>query len=185
MREIELVTSAGEFVAIVDIAPFPDRGLPDVVGWGDRVFRLHGTSVRHSGMPLYREGFGVVSFTPSPGRSAPTPPPPVDRSARATLHGMDPDGPEHRELEPGTGMQKDYIVLSAEERAKGFVRPVRRSYTHARCGTSTRMGLALCETYARDPQFYSGTFCVACKDHFPVGPGGEFTWDEDGTKVGT
>ena len=26
------------------------------------------------------------------------------------------------------GMQRSYLVLSEEERAKGFVRPVRRSY---------------------------------------------------------
>ena len=35
----------------------------------------------------------------------------------------------HTELRPD-GQQKGYIVLSAEERAKGFVRPVRRSYVH-------------------------------------------------------
>jgi hypothetical protein len=28
------------------------------------------------------------------------------------------------------GMQKSYLVLSEEERAKGFVRPVRKSYKH-------------------------------------------------------
>jgi hypothetical protein len=28
------------------------------------------------------------------------------------------------------GMQRNYLVLSDEERAKGFVRPVRRSYEH-------------------------------------------------------
>ena len=165
-------------------------------------------------------------------------PPPVDRSARTTLHGMDPDGDEHREVEPETGMQKDYIVLSAEERAKGFQRPVRRSYKHvgrrpkyelrdltpeeqerhqgrayvkyeaypelrepgpssvvgrfwtqkdldSGCGTVTTMGLALAETYARDPAFYSGTFCCGCGAHFPVGEDGEFVWDQDGTKVGT
>lgn len=46
------------------------------------------------------------------------------------------------------------------------------------------MGYALAETYARDPYFYSGTFCVHCRAHFPVGEDGEFTWD-DGQKVGT
>lgn len=44
------------------------------------------------------------------------------------------------------------------------------------------MGLALCETYARDPFFYSGTFCVGCRAHFPVS---EFTWVEDGATLGT
>jgi hypothetical protein len=28
------------------------------------------------------------------------------------------------------GQQKNYVVLTEEERAKGFVRPVRRSYVH-------------------------------------------------------
>jgi hypothetical protein len=45
-----------------------------------------------------------------------------------TLHGT-PLG-EHLEIDPATGMQKDYVVLSEEEREKGFVRPVRRSYRH-------------------------------------------------------
>jgi hypothetical protein len=46
------------------------------------------------------------------------------------------------------------------------------------------MGRALAETYARDPYFYSGTFCVACGAHFSVGEDGEFDW-LDGTKVGS
>jgi hypothetical protein len=82
------------------------------------------------------------------------------------------------------GMQKSYLVLSEEERAKGFVRPVRRTYVHEKCGVATKMGPNLAETYARDPKFYSGTFCSGCKAHLPVGPDGEFIW-EDGSKVGT
>jgi len=88
-------------------------------------------------------------------------------------------------IEPETGMQRDYLVLSAEERAKGFVRPVRDSYVHEKCGARTTMGQALSETYARDPGFYSGTFCSRCRGHFPVGEAGEFTWSADGSKVGT
>lgn len=38
--------------------------------------------------------------------------------------------PDHREIDPATGMQKGYVVLSDEERAKGFVRPVRDAYVH-------------------------------------------------------
>jgi len=84
------------------------------------------------------------------------------------------------------GMQESYLVLSNEERAKGFVRPVRRSYIHETCGAVTTMGHELAETYARDPKFYGGTFCVACRDHFPVGAAGEFIWaDSYGEKVGT
>ena len=77
-----------------------------------------------------------------------------------------------------------YLVLSDEERAKGFVRPVRRSYIHETCGSETTMGQALAETYARDPRFYGATFCCLCSMHRPVGAAGEFVW-LDGTKVGT
>lgn len=91
--------------------------------------------------------------------------------------------PEHRNLKPN-GQQQDYVVLAEEERAKGFVRPVRRTYVHQKCGVATTMGQTLAETYARQPDFYSGTFCVGCGKHFPVGAEGEFVWD-DGSKVGT
>lgn len=137
------------------------------------------------------------------------------------------------------GMQKSYLVLSDEERAKGFVRPVRQSYQHVGipgprfplvdldpdeaeryagygyvkfepypegfkagttgrfwkqdqldkigkgCGTVTTMGRAIAETYARQPGFYGGTFCVGCKVHLPVGVDGEFVWDGTNERVGT
>jgi hypothetical protein len=167
------------------------------------------------------------------------------------------------------GQQNKYAVLSDEERAKGFVRPVRRSYKHvgarpthpvrdlspeetaryqqfgyvqfeaypcaaivdpdgptpacgypsdnerhvegadflhhflnangssvtgrfwtaaqlaSGCGAVTTMAEAIAETYARDPGFYSGTFCVSCRTHLPVGEAGEFVWTDDGTRVGT
>lgn len=87
------------------------------------------------------------------------------------------------------GMQEKYLVLSEEERAKGFVRPVRTSYLHEKCGGVTTMHRALGETYARDPHFYGGTFCATCRTHYPVGPDGEFVWMEHGMptdiKVGT
>ena len=130
-----------------------------------------------------------------------------------------------------------YLVLSEEERAKGFVRPLRRSYIHVGiegpkyplrdltdeqkewwassgyikyeeypkdgshgnalgslwtqekldkinggCQTETIMGLALCETYARDPNFYGATYCVGCNMHLPLN---EFVWAEDGERLGT
>jgi hypothetical protein len=77
-----------------------------------------------------------------------------------------------------------YLVLSEEERAKGFVRPLYRSYLHhdPECGGVTTMGLPLCETYARQPSFYGATYCSTCCMHRPVGQHGEFTWlDENGT----
>jgi hypothetical protein len=130
--------------------------------------------------------------------------------------------------------QEVYLVLSEEERAKGFVRPVRQSYVHvgppgpryplrdltdeqserysqygyvkfeaypdggpitgnywtqARldavgkgCGTKTTMGLAIAETYARDPKFYGSTYCVECRKHRPVA---EFRWDGSDEVVGS
>lgn len=97
---------------------------------------------------------------------------------------------------------KKYLILSEEERKKGFIRPVRMSYVHVGidgheidpkdpskhgrtgtgCGVETKMGLALCETYARDPKFYGSTYCVGCRMHLPVA---EFVWSEDGERVGS
>ena len=75
------------------------------------------------------------------------------------------------------GQAPAYLVLSEEERARGFIRPVRRSYWHNVCGTVTTMGAALAETYARQPSFYGATYCAACRMHRPVGAAGEFHWD--------
>lgn len=83
-----------------------------------------------------------------------------------------PEDGSHKELKPG-GQQKGYIVLTPEERAKGFVQPVRRTYLHKVCGGHTTMGQSLSETYARDPWFYSGTFCCNCGAHFELG---QFVW---------
>jgi hypothetical protein len=100
------------------------------------------------------------------------------------------------------GQHKDYIVLCPDERAKGFVRPYRDKYIHVgvgghevdpddlskhgrtgnACGVATSMGQALSETYARQPAFYTHTFCVGCNKHLPVG---EFVWSADGETVGS
>ena len=87
-------------------------------------------------------------------------------------------------INPKTGQHTAYWVLSKEERAKGFVRPVRRSYKHLVCGTITSMSLDIAETYARDPEYYGSTFCVTCRTHLPVGEHGNFVWiDEQYGKV--
>jgi hypothetical protein len=161
--------------------------------------------------------------------------PAVDRSQRVLTSGV-PEvlDPTYRETGPG-GQQRAYVVLTATERAKGFVRPVREAYRHvgvrpahptrelttaehgrydkfgyvafepydrgrggrfwtdeqlsSGCGKITTMSRSLAETYARDPAFYSDTFCTHCKAHFPVGANGEFTWYEmdgtEGPRVGT
>lgn len=75
----------------------------------------------------------------------------------------------------GDGQQIGYVVLTPEERAKGFVKPVRYSYIHEKCNSVTTMGRALSETYARDPYFYSGTFCCKCGSHFDLD---QFHWED-------
>src|SRR4051794_37201035 len=47
------------------------------------------------------------------------------------------------------------------------------------------MSRPLAETYARSPEFYSGTFCSGCSNHFPVGADGEFVWSGTEQRVGT
>lgn len=98
-----------------------------------------------------------------------------DRNDPRLTHGVD-DAPRKQ--------AEVYLVLSAEERARGFVRPYRASYTHLPCGSATTMGAAIAETYARQPSFYGATYCAQCGMHRPVGEHGEFVWS-DGSKVGT
>lgn len=99
-----------------------------------------------------------------------------------TLTDGSPITDDHREIDPATGMQKGYVVLSEAERAKGFVRPFRRTYVHNTCGSVTTMSVPIAETYARDPSFYSGTFCVGCREHFPLD---QFVWDGTDEVVGS
>ncbi len=99
----------------------------------------------------------------------------------------DPSDPGLRQIK-ANGQQEKYLVLSEEERAKGFVRPVRNRYKHFACGTITSMGQALAETYARDPKFYGGTYCCGCGKHLHlVDPDGipAFFWVPDGDPVGS
>lgn len=101
---------------------------------------------------------------------------------KVTLTDGSPVTEDHLEINPETGQQKGHVVLSYEERSKGFVRPVRRSYVHNECGALTIMAQSIAETYARDPSFYSGTFCATCKDYFPLE---EFVWDGTDETVGS
>ena len=160
----------------------------------------------------------------------------------------DPNDPKLKEGQKNeTGQHEIYLVLSEEERAKGFVRPVRNTYVHigrkynykdihymlsateqmemkkqrpdktyvavmtvalredgsflggsyvtqeeldawrtgkpiGGCGTSTTMGKALSETYARNPKFYGATYCCTCNKHLPVE---EFVWEGTDEIVGS
>jgi hypothetical protein len=104
----------------------------------------------------------------------------------------DRNDPGLREIKPD-GQQEAYLVLSEEERRKGFVRPVRYRYKHLKCGGVTTMGAALSETYAARPKFYGGTMCVHCGTHFhlqrfnPATDKAEwqFEWLPEGDPVGS
>lgn len=89
---------------------------------------------------------------------------------------------DYREINPYNGQQLAYVVLSEEERKKGFVRPLRYKYVHIHCGGTTEMSDAIAETYARDPKFYTGTFCAKCKEHYSLN---EFVWKGTDEVVGS
>src|ERR1017187_471782 len=122
------------------------------------------------------------------GNSLAVPIPAVDRTARVLADGSPvPLDYSHKQFR-SDGQQLGYVVLTKDERNKGFVRPFRDAYRHIKCGKITTMGRAIAETYARDPNFYNGTFCSSCRAHFPIGEEGEFVWYEmdgsTGSKVG-
>lgn len=104
-----------------------------------------------------------------------------DRNDPRLTHGADETPADQADM---------YLVLSDEERARGFVRPVRRSYIHAMelggCGAITTMAAPIAETYAANPHFYGATYCCRCRMHRPVGADGEFLWEgttEEGRHV--
>ena len=161
-----------------------------------------------------------------------------DERPNVILTDGSPVTPDHTEINRTTGQQRGYVVLSAEERAKGFVRPLRLKYVHVGppgprfelrdltddekvryaetgyvkfevypesesprtgrfwtqedldsigkgCGAVTVMHRSIAETYARDPNFYGGTFCVGCRTHLAIGEHGEFVWEGTNDRVGT
>ena len=99
-------------------------------------------------------------------------------------HTTDPNDPRlgHGADDKPAPQQEVYLILSEEEREKGFIRPYRNKYVHNTCGVETVMSQPISETYARDPKFYGATYCVGCKMHKPVS---EFTWSMDGEVVGS
>lgn len=64
-----------------------------------------------------------------------------------------------------------------------YVQPIRHKYIHQRCQTETVMrGHNLAETYATNPGYYTSTFCVGCRDYFPIA---EFYWSADHVSLDT
>lgn len=63
----------------------------------------------------------------------PAPEPDPNRPGVVATDGIDPDyagGGAPKGINPATGQHESYWTLSEEERAKGFIRPVRRGYRH-------------------------------------------------------
>ena len=151
-----------------------DQATNGAIGLGDGRFYVEAGSISAESAPeLHAE---LMRRHPEEGV------PPVDFSAVATTDNSPYDRENPNGAKGPDGQYERYVVLTEEERAKGFVRPVRRAYIHDACGVVTTMGLSLCETYARSPKFYTSTFCSSCQDHFPVS---QFKWDEDGEVVGS
>jgi len=58
MKTISLYTKEGKFVSEVEITPFPEVQMPEVVVWGSRTF------VKNTGQSnTYNEVFAVAAFT--------------------------------------------------------------------------------------------------------------------------
>lgn len=134
MRKIELWTVGGEYVATVEIPPFPDHAMPKVVTWGVRCFvnnKPYPDTLRPEKPWAFNECFAVASVTESPGveRWEPPAPPPVDHSQLGVSGRAHALSEADLTVTP-SGQQREYVVLTDAERRKGFVRPVRRSYKH-------------------------------------------------------
>lgn len=62
-----------------------------------------------------------------------------------------------------------------------FEYPLRFKYEHTDCGGVTSLAKNIAESLARDPDYYSKTFCANCGDYYSLD---EFEWVEDGETVG-
>lgn len=74
-------------------------------------------------------------------------------------------------------------VLTEQEQAAGFVRPLRTSVVHRFCGRPSAMGDGQAEDLARNPRDsqWSTAWCGICGRRLPLE---QFTW-ADGQPVGS
>lgn len=199
-EELDEFMSAGtihdQADAMVDLIYFALGTLVEIGVPPERIFeivqRANMAKLHADGKPRHREDGKIIkpigwvapepaieAYVKSLSDEANRPPDAVVPAPVTSGLTVDATDPRLRATKP-SGQHEVYLVLSEEERAKGFVRPVRRAYKHTRgCGNVTTMGLALCETYARDPSFYGRTFCCNCGTHLPVA---QFDWiEKDGS----
>ena len=70
------------------------------------------------------------------------------------------------------GQYENYPTIDEGE----FKQAPRKTYIHVDgCGSTTTMSGDLPESVARDPEWYTKTFCVGCGEHVPVG---EVEWKD-------
>lgn len=70
------------------------------------------------------------------------------------------------------GQYENYPTVDDGE----FEQSVRDTYVHVDgCGQTTTMSRDLAESVARDPTYYSRTFCAGCGEHVPVT---EVEWED-------
>lgn len=70
------------------------------------------------------------------------------------------------------GQYENYPTIDEGE----FRQKVRSVYIHEECGGTTTMKKELAESVARNPDYYSKTFCVTCEEYVPVE---EVHWKEN------
>lgn len=167
-----------------ECCPWPERAVKNPMDGLEQFAAADGEKFKEFWMSGWRECHADATPETQPSKAKPLP---VQAVAPVTeTLTTDRNDPGLREHRPD-GQQEKYLVLSAEERAQGFVRPVRTAYRHLACRSVTTMGLALSETYARKPDFYDGTYCCKCGTHFNlIDLNGEraFVWlENDGREV--
>jgi len=89
---------------------------------------------------------------------------------------------DYTTIDPVSGQQKRYIVIEESQRQKNLTRPLQFSYIHSTCGTVTKISKSIAETFAKNPKFYTHTFCCKCQRHLPLK---EFIWSDDDQVLGT
>lgn len=238
---MKLYTRDGALVADVFVPPF--KNPVELLVWGERFFirQADGRYLEAAGAfyvpPARGENEEDLELCPAARDASKVVRPAGEGNPKATTDGEPPadgnwDAPAPKPIDPATGQHGAYFVMPEEERKKGFVRPVRRSYQHvgirpqhptrdltdeekefwegegyvkfevypegfrpntkgrfwkqeeleSGCGTVTKMGRSLAETYAREPKYYGQTFCCGCGTHLPVE---EFVWDGTDERVGS
>lgn len=75
----------------------------------------------------------------------------------------------------------DPVVLTEQELAAGFVRPLRLRVLHIFCGRPSAVMAGQAEDLAKDPASWSTCWCGVCGRRLPIE---QFTW-VDGSPVGS